>query len=195
MAVAEPITVHSFLAFRDALVAAVERGAREEVGHLLEQFGERTASALATGDLDQIAELRAQGARLNRRLKRLGSESMLVAHATGQLEAFDVVLDRGRTATLVQNASEERRQIAGVLRDRIVALLATEPLRPRELAEKFDCDPSQVSRALRQLEQDGVVVTVHAPPGHSDARARWFGLVSAPYSERLGETVPPLAAR
>lgn len=71
------------------------------------------------------------------------------------------------------------------MRDRIVELLAGEPLRPRELAEKLDCDPSQGSRALGQLEEEGRVISIPAPPGDSDARARWFGLVDAPYSERL----------
>ncbi|MGD0165884.1 MAG: ArsR family transcriptional regulator [Gaiellaceae bacterium] len=51
-----------------------------------------------------------------------------------------------------------------MIRDRILELLKTEPLRSRELAEKFACDASQVSRALRQLLQDGVVVNVPAPP-------------------------------
>lgn len=193
MVVAQP-TKQSFLAFRDALLAAVARGERDEAVELLNGFGERTASAVAASDLDQIAELRAQAVRLRRRVGRLDAEAMLAAYVTGQLQAFDVVLDRGRTATLLRSASEERRQLAGVLRDRIVELLAGEPLRPRELAEKFDCDPSQVSRALRQLEDEGRVISIPAPPGDSDARARWFGLVDAPYSERLRAEQPQLAA-
>jgi DNA-binding transcriptional ArsR family regulator len=193
MVVIEPIK-QSFLAFRDALLDAVDRGERVEAVELLNQFGERTASAVAASDLDQIAELRAQAVRLCRRVGRLEAEAMLATYVTGQLHAFDIVLDRGRTATLLRRASEERRQLAGVLRDRIVELLAEEPLRPRELAEKFDCDPSQVSRALRQLEEDGRVIIVPAPPGDSDARARWFGLIDAPYSERLRAEQPHLAA-
>jgi CRP-like cAMP-binding protein len=193
MVVVEP-TKQSFLAFRDALLAAVARGERDEAVEFLTGFGERTASAVAASDLDQIAELRAQAVRLRRRVGRLDAEAMLAAYVTGQLQAFDVVLDRGRTATLLRSASEERRQLAGVLRDRIVELLAGEPLRPRELAEKFDCDPSQVSRALRQLEEEGRVISVPAPSGDSDARARWFGLVDAPYNERLQAEQPQLAA-
>src|SRR5207237_1131773 len=151
----------------------------------LNEFGERTAEAVAQGDLDQVADLRAQVARLTRRIRRLAAEAALVSSVVDKLEAYDVVLDRGRTATLLHRASEERRAAAVVLRDRIREILAAEPMRPRTLAEQFDCDPSQVSRALRQLQDDGIVVPVRAPDGTSDARAHWFGLVGAAYQSRL----------
>jgi transposase-like protein len=191
MAVIEAVA-QSFLTYRDALLSALSRADGDETRRLLREFGDRTAAAVAAGDLAGIAALRAQAARLRRRIVALSGDAELTVSATVQLDAFDAVLDHGRTATLLRNASEERRQSAPVLRDRIVALLASEPLRPRELAERFDCDPSQVSRALRQLQEEGAVVTVDAPPGDSDARARWFGLVEAPYSERLGAATPAI---
>jgi hypothetical protein len=111
-------TKKSSLGFREALLAAVVRGERDKVVELLNGFGERTASAVAVSDLDQIAELRAQAVRLRRRVGRLEVEAILAAFVAGQLQAFDIVLDRGRTAALLRSASEERRQLTSVLRDR-----------------------------------------------------------------------------
>jgi hypothetical protein len=168
----------SFIVFRDTLLGAVNDGDESKVRHLIDEFGMRTASAIAAGDSDLVADLRAQGSRLESRVKRL-DESPPKVRVITQLQAFSIVLAHGDTALLMRRGADERRRVAGVLRDRIPELLASGPCRPRELMKKLSCDPAQVSRALRQLIEAGVVVSVPAPRGHSDARAHWFGLADA----------------
>jgi DNA-binding MarR family transcriptional regulator len=51
----------------------------------------------------------------------------------------------------------------------------SEPRRPRDIADALGCDPSQVSRALRELQANGSVVRSSAPRGAAgDRRAHWY---------------------
>jgi predicted Rossmann fold nucleotide-binding protein DprA/Smf involved in DNA uptake len=177
----EPKTAPFFLVLRDGLLAAVELDDRSTTNGLLRDFAARVGNALVASDPDRLAKLRAQTARLRRRVAGLDAEPLLSGYVDGQLLALDVVLDAGRTALRLRDASEERQRRTEAIRDSIVLALAMEPRRPRDLAQEIDCDPSQVSRELRRLQEEGVVALVDAPPGHSDARARWFGFVGLSY--------------
>jgi DNA-binding MarR family transcriptional regulator len=65
------------------------------------------------------------------------------------------------------------RETTGV-REQVLTQLNT-PCRPGDLARALGCDPSQVSRALRELRATGDVVEVSPPDGYAgDRRAHWF---------------------
>lgn len=167
----------TFAQRRDQLCTAVGTGDAEAQSRILRELIELGAGAVAGRDVATIAELRAQVARLVRRLAG-DFESEAASRALVELKVLDIVLDSGRTAALLHAAAEGREKAAGPLRERIVAQLATGTTRPRDLAVALRCDPSQISRALRELQASGVVERVMADAGLGDRRAAGYQLVA-----------------
>lgn len=174
MTTALSIEAMPFTQRRELLLTAVGERDTAGVDSVLRAFSDMVAEAVSARDVGAIAGLRGQAGRLIRRLSSEFGDGR-EAEALVWLKALDIVLDRGRTGALAHAAAEERERSASVLRDRIVSLLDEGPLRPRDLAERLECDPSQVSRAMRELLSDHRVHRVDAPPNSSDRRAHWYG--------------------
>jgi hypothetical protein len=175
MAVLERTTTQlPFAEQRDLIVHAARNGDQAGADAVLRGFHELAGTAVAARDVHAMAQLRAQIARLERRVSKHG-EAEIARYVSAQLKATDGVLDSGRTAALMRAAAEERERTSGPLRDRILKALEERPRRPRELADQFDCDPTQVSRALRALQDERRVTRVEPPSPSSDRRANWYG--------------------
>lgn len=168
-------TIHdlSYADRRATLLRALEQQDEHMAAALLSGYADLAVGAVAARDLEAIARLRAQIARLMRRIPQ-SHETGVAPAALQQLEWVDGVLDRGRVAVLLQRTAQEREEAAGPLRERIVRLLEEKALRPRELAEQLGCDPSQISRALRELQQEQVVMRVDGAQAGGDRRGIWY---------------------
>ncbi|HEV2999969.1 MAG TPA: helix-turn-helix domain-containing protein, partial [Solirubrobacteraceae bacterium] len=152
-------------ALQDAL-ARHDQAAAEAV---LDQLGAVTDETVESGDVRRIAVERDRLDRVARALRDVPGH-VAGAFALGYLADADRRLDRARTKLLGEHAAERREREASGVRERVLALL-DEPRRPREIADALGCDPSQVSRALRELREQGRVA-VHEPPagGAGDRR-------------------------
>jgi hypothetical protein len=103
------------------------------------------------------------------------SSDPAAVEARGAVELLLHQTTRSLNAARVEHAASRRRAQQGVLADNLVDALATHgPARTRELAARFDVHPSQISRALRQLEGAGRVKIVNGPS--EDQRARYYEL-------------------
>lgn len=164
----------SFLQLRDAFDDALDKGV-EHVDPLLDDLFAHAGTLIAGRDRRQIVELRGRLARLRRRAARRDDDC--AAHAVQLLRSMSIALDSGADAAIVDDRAGRRAATRRILRDRIVETLAHGlMLRPTELAERLDSGPSQVSRVLRELLDEGRVAQVPGPG--SDRRATYYTLVS-----------------
>jgi DNA-binding transcriptional ArsR family regulator len=161
-----------FPALRDRLVRALREDDEDAARSLIRAFASQVGQALAARDADEVTRLRAQGARLRSRVHR--ADGNAGDRVEAQLELLDAMLEVQQTAEFMRRAQ------AGVLRDEILQALDDGPRRPRDLAARFGCDRSQVSRALRALEQASLVRRVPGPSAAGDRRALWYVSVGGP---------------
>jgi DNA-binding MarR family transcriptional regulator len=155
---------------------ALERAAQAVLGD-----GHDDAALAWLGELGQHVDHVVDGDDLQRvldwsaRLDRLAAN--LPAHplAPGYLAAMLHRLDR-RAAALAQGRDvEERREAAVGVRERVYAVVAAHPhSRSGEIAERLGIAPSQASRALRELQQRGLVFLAEAGPDDHDGRVHRY---------------------
>jgi len=101
------------------------------------------------------------------------SSDPAAVEARGAVELLLHQTTRSLNAARVEHAASRRRAQQGVLADNLIETLANQgPARTRELAARLDVHPSQISRALRQLERSGKVDVVNGPG--EDQRARYY---------------------
>lgn len=161
-----------------ALHEALERRDRAAAGAILDQLGAIADEVVDSGDVRRMA---VQRDRLDRVARALGEfeTDLTGAFALGYLADADRRLDRARTKRLGEHAAERDERAASGVRERVLALLR-EPRRPREIADALGCDPSQVSRALRELREQGHVEVSEPPAGApGDRRAHWYARAQA----------------
>lgn len=153
-----------------ALIVEDDRGA---LGSLLDQLVDEAEQAIGT-DVAAVALQRDRLDRIARRLESVEAGHRLEEFALGYLRKADHGLDRARTRMLGELARARRAEEAHGVRDRVLAAL-DRPRRPRDVADELGVDPSQVSRELRALAEQGRIVQTPPPPGASgDARAHWY---------------------
>jgi DNA-binding transcriptional ArsR family regulator len=129
--------------------------------------------------LAEIAGRRERAGRLIEAMRQSANDDPGTAYALGQLHRVDDVLDRLRTRTLGVRAQERRRHQVETVRERVLQLIARGgPLQPRDLADQLNVDPSQVSRALRELREEGLIE--RGKSRTQDLRARPYALTGAP---------------
>lgn len=156
------------------LEAAVTDGQHEVIKSALAEIGDHVDRVADSGDVRAIARERDRMDRIARALQRTADVTPSAAYALGYLADADRRLDRARTQALGARAVERREQETRGVREQVLAQLST-PCRPGDLARTLGCDPSQVSRALRELRASGDVVEVAPPAGYAgDRRAHWF---------------------
>jgi len=124
----------------------------------------------------EVAITKQTAARLESLLRFTAKSSDPTAvEARGAVELLLHQTTRSLNAARVEHAATLRRAQQGVLADNLIDALANHgPARTRELAARLDVHPSQISRALRQLESSGRVHVVDGPG--EDQRARYYGL-------------------
>jgi DNA-binding MarR family transcriptional regulator len=158
---------------------------RATLQRALDEQDESAAQAFARGyqdlalrafrdrDLEAIASLRAQIARLTRRVAA-GEHDGVATWVLGRFEGIADQLDRSEVLVLMEAGARGREEAAEPVRRRVLELLAEGPQRPRDLADKLGCDPSQISRALRELQEARAVERVDAAQLGGDRRAIWY---------------------
>ena len=173
MAVVEPnITTRSVQSVAEALRDVIGAGDRGQVGSLL---GQLVAEA-PQGDVAEVVSLRNRVDRVARRLKDL-EDDPVGGYALGYLECADHDLARLRTRMLGEAADQRRAEEQRGLRSRVLAELVS-PRRPGDVAAKLQVHRSQVSREIRALCEEGVVVPISPPiSAHDDKRATWYAQV------------------
>jgi hypothetical protein len=156
------------------LEAAIAGDKREVVKSALAEIGDHVDRVADSGDVRAIARERDRMDRIARALQRTAGDDPAAAYALGYLADVDRRLDRTRTQTLGARAAERHEQETAGVREQVLTLLSA-PRRPGDLAKTLGCDPSQISRALRELRATGAVVEVSPPDGYAgDRRAHWF---------------------
>jgi DNA-binding transcriptional ArsR family regulator len=142
----------------------------------LGELGQHVDHVVAADDLERVLDWSA-------RLDRLAANLPEHPLAPGYLTAMLHRLDR-RAAALAQGRDvEERREAAAGVRDRVHAWVAGHPrCRSGEIAERLDIAPSQASRALRELQQRGLVFLAEAGPGEHDGRVHRYVAAAAAHT-------------
>jgi hypothetical protein len=162
---------------RDVILAiedAVQTQEDRRLEGLLGELGDLADEVAASGDVRAIAVQRDRIDRIGRAVRKLDETALLASYTLGYLADADRRLDRARTRALGSQAAERHEHEVHGVRERVLALLA-QPRRPRDLADELRCDPSQISRALRDLQADGSVVLTPAPEdAEDDRRAHWY---------------------
>ncbi|HEV7678233.1 MAG TPA: winged helix-turn-helix domain-containing protein [Candidatus Dormibacteraeota bacterium] len=139
-----------------------------------------TGEVAKSSDRGLMAATRSQLGRFRRRLVagRRGEDMQTTLKVLRDLEQRlsaaireeDVRLEDGRRGAEITD-----------LRSRIVAELeANGVVRPREIATRLNVDPSQVSRAMRSLVEDGTVEPAPTVGGVQDRRAHFYRLAGVP---------------
>jgi predicted Rossmann fold nucleotide-binding protein DprA/Smf involved in DNA uptake len=163
---------------REMLERALKQQDTHAADALVTGLQDLALEAIAANDLEKIAALRAQTARLARRVPH-GEDPGVASHALEGFKWVAATLDRGEVAVLLRVAAREREEAAEPIRKRVLALMDGQPWRPRALADQLGCDPSQISRALRELQQEQAVVRVERLERGGDRRAIWYERSSA----------------
>jgi len=158
--------------------------ARELLGRLAGpiEHGDRDAARLVLDDIEAVAldgahddeaTIVAWRDELDLVVRRLAAADTdpVAGYVIGRMEGIDHELGRQETRLLGRRAADRDKRERTGLRARVLAALA-EPARPAMIAERIGCDPSQASRAIRELVATEQVITVPAPG--DDRRARWY---------------------
>ena len=133
----------------------------------LSELGQYVDDVDAEGELERVADWAA-------RLDRLAA-NVPEGPASGYLAAMLDRLDRSAAALAQRRDVEEREQIAGGVRERVLAWVTEHPhSRSGEIAQQLEIAASQASRALRELQDRGQVFLAEADPGDHDARVHRY---------------------
>ncbi len=167
----------SFQTLRETLVAAVRAGKQSEVEAVLHHILGLAETARWSRDVRNVVTLRGQVRRLARRAAQTPTEhTALLASVKIQFDVVDQSLDAARTAMLTQHDADVDADTSRLLRDRMLDVMTEGQHRPRDIAQALGVDSTQISRALRALQQDELILRVERPTGDSDARAHWYAL-------------------
>ena len=140
----------------------------------LSELGQHLESVSSRDDLDAVVQWSARLDRLTNNLP----ESEASTLAKGYLAAILHSLDRRAAVLSQQRDVLERDREAGGVRDRVLAFVIRQPRsRSGEIAEALEIAPSQASRALRELQERGLVFL--AEPNGADRDGRVHRYVAA----------------
>jgi DNA-binding transcriptional ArsR family regulator len=134
----------------------------------LAELGQHIDHVVEGDDVERVLEW---SARLDRLAANLPEDPLAPGYLTAMLHRLD-----RRAAALAQARDvQERREEAGGVRDRVYAWVAGHPRsRSGEIAERLGIAPSQASRALRELQQRGLVFLAEAGPDDHDGRVHRY---------------------
>lgn len=122
-----------------------------------------------------IADLARRRERVGRLLGTVGrlAGSPGSDYALAQLHLVDRLLDQMRTKALGMRAQQQSEARSRTLRELVYGLISEKPRRPRDIARELAVDASQVSRALRALQRDGLAERRETVT--NDGRAHVYG--------------------
>ena len=144
------------------------------------RWGEQEAkNTVGEGVLDPIDPLIARVAGLRRRWTRLGAEAAIVE----RLRAIVGLLEDGRSHLALAEVHENDAARPMSVRDRVLDALKT-CRRPVELVDELGLDPANVSRAIRELRDQRLIVEVRFKMATSEGRRIWPRTLWCPKSTR-----------
>jgi hypothetical protein len=157
-----------YKALERAALAVLDGEHREAASAWLADLGQHIDHVVEGDDQERVLEW---SARLDRLAANLPEDPLAPGYLTAMLHRLD-----RRAAALAQARDvEERREEAGGVRDRVYAWVAGHPrCRSGEIAERLRIAPSQASRALRELQQRGLVYLAEAGPDDHDGRVHRY---------------------
>lgn len=133
------------------------------------------AAMCADNDLDRIA--RAQGHVSRWQSMTTGSSESPSAQ---QLAALATTLDAGWRTISLRRDAEAQHAAGTTVRQRILEFVRDHPgTRPSAISEDLEVSPSQVSRALRVLVEEGAIVR-DVPGGHDQRAVTYAAAAAAP---------------
>jgi len=159
----------------DALVESLSAAARsgDSLAGGAEWVGSLCGEVAHSSDPKLIAATRARMQRLMGRLERAGNDN---AELRGALVAEMKSLGVALTKADMTRVAERRWAVRASLKSRILQALNAGASRPRALAAELGVDESQVSRAFRDLVDEGRIEPVTPPASEVDGRAHWYAL-------------------
>jgi DNA-binding MarR family transcriptional regulator len=153
--------------FERAALVVLDGAHRAQALSWLDELGQHVEEVIDGGELERVADW---SARLDRLAANL-PEGDLRDLASGYLAAMLHRLDRCAAALAQRHDVQEREQIAGGVRERVLTWVADHPRsRSGEIAKHVGIAPSQASRALRELQQRGVVFLAETHQADHDKR-------------------------
>lgn len=165
--------------FERAALAVLDGAHRAHALSWLNELSQHVDHVVEAGGLELVADW---SARLDRLVTNL-PDSELRDMASGYLAATLNRLDRRAAALAQQLDVQDREQIAGGVRERVLAWVAEHPRsRSSEIARQLGIAPSQASRALRELQERGQLFLAEADPGDHDRRVHRYIAASAAHA-------------
>ena len=146
---------------------------RKTSNDTIESVGALAGNAIASGNIDVISACRWRFAGLRRGLVRSDpGEVALIGGLTSAISSLSAALLASQPRGEVASSAERQT----TLKARVLYALADTPMRPSGLADEFGVLQSAVSRALRHLKTEGLVVKTVAPDWAADSRGAWYAL-------------------
>lgn len=133
-----------------------------------DELHQQVINALIEQDRASLADLGGQTARLQRVAIQAGAQPELVTDLRRIARTIEI---SWTTSVMADSRHEPPTPPQFTVRARVRAELRAGPKRPRELATTLGLDRTQVSRALRQLEQAGEARHVRGAVTSDDQRA------------------------
>ena len=174
----EPGTGHmQYKEVEESLLRSLESGDRRALEGLLQNLDIQGEMLVAAGLHREAVSYSANLDRLMRNLGRARAESDFVAEARGYLRAALDRLDRHVAVLDQQRDVRHRRDVAVMVRERVLELLQAGQLRSGDVAARLGVSQAQASRALNELRRANLVELVGPPPG-ADRRIRTYAATS-----------------
>lgn len=172
--------VPGYRALRDAFKAY---DGQHRLSALVTVLTDAATAAVASESRGVLAQLLGNIDRARRAVPVVADD----VHAAEVFEGIQGSLSRRLDELHLREGRERHEREAGQLEREILEVL-DEPLRNKDLAERFQADPGQVSRVLRRLCEADTVEETDAPAGVRDGRGKWYRRVRTPSAVELRAT-------
>lgn len=177
MAALLDVQTSSYKALERAVLKLIEGADRRAVLGGLSAIDSDVEDAISSGGLEAVVGWAARLDRLRHNLPRQGASAALVfGYLTAELDR----LDRAAARLAQERDVATRGEMASGVREQVLAFVQRRPrCRSGEIAESLELDRTQVSRALRELQDRDLVWRVESDAADHDKRVRRYAAAPA----------------
>jgi hypothetical protein len=178
-----PFALERFADFARRYAEAAKEPTVKVVTELATELNTAVAEAAAQHDFRLMAALASRISRLRRTMSARQEAAVGQTTAVSYLSLMLDTLETARAVALAEHLSARDQAEVVKLKDKVLWLILDGHGRPTAIADKLGVDPVQVSRALRELVDEGRAEKASPPAEYArDKRVRWYRAVESPRS-------------